>query len=51
MRITAKWHAHLQNLTKTPAKFQKDPSKIVGGVHKIPSADMTKVKLQNGDKN
>ena len=32
MRITAKSHAHIQTLTKTPAKFQKDPAKIVGGV-------------------
>ena len=31
LRITAKPHAHLQTLTKTPAKFQKDPTKIVGG--------------------
>ena len=25
-------HAHLQTLTKTPAKFRIDPGKIVGGV-------------------
>ena len=31
-RITVKCRAYLQTLTKTPAKFQKDPSKIVGGV-------------------
>ena len=30
LRITAKPHAHLQTLKKTPAKFQKDPAKIVG---------------------
>ena len=29
MRITAKCHAHLQTLTKTPAKFQKDWAKNV----------------------
>ena len=29
LRITAKCHAHLQTLTKTPAKFQKDLAKIV----------------------
>ena len=27
LRITAKRHAHLQTLTKTPVKFQKDPGK------------------------
>ena len=32
LRITAKRHAHLQTLTKTSAKFQKDLTKIVGGV-------------------
>ena len=31
-RITAKCHAHLQTLTKTPVKFKKDPDNIVGGV-------------------
>ena len=31
-RITAICHAHLQALTKTPAKFQKDLGIIVGGV-------------------
>ena len=31
LRITAKRHAHLQTLTKTSAKFQKDLTKIVGG--------------------
>ena len=30
LRITAKHHLHLQTLTKTPAKFQKDPAKTVG---------------------
>ena len=30
--ITAKFHTHLQTLTKTPAKFQKDLGNIVGGV-------------------
>ena len=29
--MTAKCHAHLQTLTKTSAKFQKDWTKIVGG--------------------
>ena len=29
LRITAKHHAHLQTLTKTPAKFQKDLAKTV----------------------
>ena len=29
-RITAKCHAHLQTLTKTLAKFQKDLPKTVG---------------------
>ena len=32
LRITAKCHAHLHTLTKTHAKFQKDPAKTVGGV-------------------
>ena len=32
VRITVKCHAHIQTLTKTPAKFQKDPAKTVGGV-------------------
>ena len=32
LRITAKPHTYLQTLTKTPAKFQKDRGKIVGGV-------------------
>ena len=31
-RITVIPQAHLQTLTKTPAKFLKDPVKIVGGV-------------------
>ena len=31
LRITTKCHAHLQTLTETPANFQKDPGKIVGG--------------------
>ena len=30
LRITAKPHAHLQTLTKTPAKFPKDTTKMVG---------------------
>ena len=30
LRITVKHHLHLQTLTKTPAKFQKDPAKTVG---------------------
>ena len=32
LRITAKGHAHLQTLTNTHAKFQKDPGQTVGGV-------------------
>ena len=32
LRITAKRHAHLQTLTKTPAKFHKSPAKTVGVV-------------------
>ena len=31
LRTTAKGHAHLQTLTKTPLKFQKDPAETVGG--------------------
>ena len=31
-RKTGKRHTHLQTLTKTPAKFLKDPAKTVGGV-------------------
>ena len=30
LKITAKCHAHLQTLSKTPEKFQKDATKIVG---------------------
>ena len=30
--IISKCHAHLQSLTKTTVKFQKDWDKIVGGV-------------------
>ena len=30
LTITAKPHAHIQILTKTPAKFQKDLAKMVG---------------------
>ena len=30
LRITAKCNAHLQILTKTPAKFKKDPLKTAG---------------------
>ena len=42
VRTTANPHAHLQTLTKTPAKFQKDLGKIVRGVayRKIPSVYM-----------
>ena len=32
LSITAKCHAHLQTLTKTAAKFQKYPVKLIGGV-------------------
>ena len=32
LRITAKCHAHLQTLTKTPGKFQKDLANTIGGV-------------------
>ena len=32
LRVISKCHAHLQSLTKTPVKFQKDWEKIVGGV-------------------
>ena len=32
LRITFKSHAHLQIMTKTPVKFQKDQHKTVGGV-------------------
>ena len=32
LRVMSKCHAHLQSLTKTPVKFQKDWEKIVGGV-------------------
>ena len=32
LRVTSKCHAHLQSLTKTPVKFQKDWDKIVGGL-------------------
>ena len=32
LRVISKCHAHLQSLTKTPVKFQKDCDKIVGGV-------------------
>ena len=30
--IISKPHAHLQTVTRTPAKFQKDRHKTVGGV-------------------
>ena len=30
MTITAKRQTHLQTYTKTPAKFQRDPNKLVG---------------------
>ena len=29
LRVISKFHAHLQSLTKTPVKFQKDWDKIV----------------------
>ena len=32
LRVISICHAHLQSLTKTPVKFQKDLDKIVGGV-------------------
>ena len=32
LRVTAKHHAHLQTLTKTPTTFQKDPAKTVAEV-------------------
>ena len=32
LTVISKYHAHLQSLTKTPVKFQKDWDKIVGGV-------------------
>ena len=32
LRVISKCHVHLQSLTKTPVKFQKDWDKIVGGV-------------------
>ena len=32
LRITVKRYAHLQTLTKTPAKFQKYTAKTHGGV-------------------
>ena len=32
LRAISKCHAHLQSLTKTTVKFQKDWDKIVGGV-------------------
>ena len=32
LRVISKCYAHLQSLTKTPVKFQKDWEKIVGGV-------------------
>ena len=38
LRITTRAHAHIQTLTKTPAKIQKDLAKIVARrscVHKI----------------
>ena len=30
LRVISKCHAHLQSLTKTPVKFQKDWDKSVG---------------------
>ena len=32
LRVISKCHAHLQSLTKTPVKFQKDWDKFVGEV-------------------
>ena len=32
LRVISKCHAHLQCLTKTPVKFQKEWDKIEGGV-------------------
>ena len=32
LRVISKCHAHLQSLTKTHVKFQKDWDKIIGGV-------------------
>ena len=32
LRITAKYHAHFQTLTKTPSKFRKEQAKTVGRV-------------------
>ena len=32
MRISAKHHTHLLTFTKTPVKFQRDSTKIAGGV-------------------
>ena len=32
LRVISKCHAHLQSLTKTTVKFQKDWDNIVGGV-------------------
>ena len=32
LKVISICHAHLQSLTKTPVKFQKDWDKIVGGV-------------------
>ena len=32
LKVISKCHAHLQSLTKTPVKFQKDWDKIVGVV-------------------
>ena len=52
-----KRHAHLQTLIKTPAKFQKDPGKIVGvGFTRYPVSisfkpKISKFKLVKRDKN
>ena len=58
LRITAKAHAHFQNLTETHAKFLTDPAKNAGGVafsqdtqclYALVKGEpkMTKSKLQN----
>ena len=35
IRIISKPHAHLQTMTKTPVKFQKDRHETVGGVPRM----------------
>ena len=57
LRIISKPHAHLQTMTKTPVKFQKDRHKTVGGVvhtmyplsihfDSIRASKMAKIKMQ-----